>query len=152
MDRFLMQISMGYPTAEEEINIVNRHRSVTEEVQLEAVASAADILALQEQLPNVCIDPRLIEYIVTIVTTTRTWDGVLMGSSPRGSIALMQAACALAILRQRDYVIPDDIKEMAPYVLPHRMMMKNRSGAAGTTAADAVADILAAIPVPKVKG
>jgi MoxR-like ATPase len=93
-----------------------------------------------------------VEYIVTVVGTTRTWDGVLMGSSPRGSIALMQASCALALLRDRDYVLPDDIKEMAPVVLPHRMLMKNRSGAPGTTAADAVADILAAMPVPKAKG
>ena len=61
-------------------------------------------------------------------------------------------ACALAILRNRDYVLPDDVKEMAPYVLPHRMLMKNRSGAVGTTAADAVADILATVPVPKIKG
>ncbi|MBQ9859137.1 MAG: MoxR family ATPase [Clostridia bacterium] len=152
MDRFLMQISMGYPSAEEEMDIVHRHRSVTEEVQLEAVASAEDILALQEQLPQVHLDPQLVEYIVTLVSTTRTWDGVLMGSSPRGSIALMQAACALALLRDRDYVLPDDIKEMAPVVLPHRMLMKNRSGAPGTTAADAVADILASVPVPKVKG
>ena len=152
MDRFLMQISMGYPTAEEEMDIVHRHRSVTEEVQLEAVASTEDILALQEQLPQVHLDPQLVEYIVTLVGATRTWDGVLMGSSPRGSIALMQAACALALLRDRDYVLPDDIKEMAPVVLPHRMLMKNRSGAPGTTAADAVADILASVPVPKVKG
>ena len=152
MDRFLMQISMGYPTAAEEMDIVNRHRSVTEEVQLEAVATTEDILALQEQLPQVHLDPQLVEYIVTVVGTTRTWDGVLMGSSPRGSIALMQASCALALLRDRDYVLPDDIKEMAPVVLPHRMLMKNRSGAPGTTAADAVADILASVPVPKVKG
>ncbi|MBQ8683769.1 MAG: MoxR family ATPase [Clostridia bacterium] len=152
MDRFLMQISMGYPTPEEEVAIVNRRRSVTSGTQLQPVATAEDILAMQEQLPEVHVEPELVEYIVGIVNETRRWDGVLTGCSPRGSIALMQASCALAMLRGRMFVLPDDIKEMAVHVLPHRMIMKNRSGAAGTTALDAVREILATLRVPKVKG
>ena len=139
-------------TPAEEVAIVNRRRSVTESVQLQPVASAQDILALQAQLPDVYVEPALVEYIVGIVNETRRWDGVLTGASPRGSIALMQASCALAMLRGRNYVLPDDIKAMAMHVLPHRMIMKNRSGAAGTTARDVVREILDTLFVPKAKG
>ena len=92
------------------------------------------------------------QYIVEIVTATREYEGVVMGVSPRGSIALTQAACGLALLEGRNFVIPDDVKRLAPFVLPHRMIMKNRSGAKGTTSADAVEAILNTVRVPKVKG
>lgn len=152
MDRFLMQITMGYPSFEEEINIVNSHRSVTEEVELKAVASADEIIAVQELVSKVNVDESIVKYIVEIVSATRTYDGVVTGVSPRGSIFLTQAACGLAILEGRRYVLPDDAKRMAPCVLAHRMIMKNRSGAKGTTALDAIDNILKNIKVPKVKG
>lgn len=152
MDRFLMHISMGYPTPAEEVSIVNRRRSVTDSIKLEPVATVEDILAMQKKLSEVYVDPALVEYAVGIVNETRRWDGVLTGASPRGSIALMQAACALAMLRGREFVLPDDIKQMAVHVLPHRMIMKNRSGAAGTTAADVVQEILRTLFVPKIAG
>ena len=152
MDRFLMQITMGYPSFEEEINIVNSHRSVTEEVELKAVASADEIIAVQELVSKVNVDESIVKYIVEIVSATRTYDGVVTGVSPRGSIFLTQAACGLAILEGRSYVLPDDVKKMAPCVLAHRMIMKNRSGAKGTTALDAIENILKIIKVPKVKG
>lgn len=152
MDRFLMQITMGYPSFEEEINIVNSHRSVTEEVELKAVASADEIIAVQELVSKVNVDESIVKYIVEIVSATRTYDGVVTGVSPRGSIFLTQAACGLAILEGRSYVLPDDVKRMAPCVLAHRMIMKNRSGAKGTTALDAIDNILKNIKVPKVKG
>lgn len=152
MDRFLMQITMGYPSFEEEINIVNSHRSVTEEVELKAVASADEIIAVQELVSKVNVDESIVKYIVEIVSATRTYDGVVTGVSPRGSIFLTQAACGLAILEGRSYVLPDDVKKMAPCVLAHRMIMKNRSGAKGTTALDAIDNILKNIKVPKVKG
>lgn len=152
MDRFLMRITMGYPTFEEEINIVNSHRSVTEEKVLRAVATTEDILKLQELLPKVNVDESVVKYIVEIVNATRNFDGVLTGVSPRGSIFLTQASCAFAILNGRSYVLPDDVKKLAPYVLAHRMIMKNRSGAAGTTALDAIDKILKTVKVPKVKG
>ncbi len=152
MDRFLMQISMGYPTVEQEINIVNSHRSVTEKVELEPVATAQDIIKLQELLPKVNVDESIVEYIVEIVNATRNFDGVLTGASPRGSIFLTQASCALAILRGRSYVLPDDVKYLAPYVLAHRIIMKNRSGAVSATARDVIDKILKTVKVPKVKG
>lgn len=152
MDRFLMQITMGYPTFDEELDIVRTHRSVTETEKITPVASPEDIIALQELLPKIHVDEEIIKYIVDIVTATRNYEGVLTGVSPRGSIFLTQAACGMAILEGRSYVIPDDVKRLAPCVLAHRMIMKNRSGAKGTTALDAVEAILKTVKVPKVKG
>ncbi len=152
MDRFLMQITMGYPTFDEELDIVRTHRSVTEIEKITPVASPEDIIALQELLPKIHVDEEIVKYIVEIVTATRNYEGVLTGVSPRGSIFLTQAACGMAILEGRSYVIPDDVKRLAPCVLAHRMIMKNRSGAKGTTALDAVEAILKTVRVPKVKG
>lgn len=151
MDRFLMRISVGYPSREEELAIVRSRRSVTDSIRLKPVASAQDILAIQEQVASVHVDRELLEYIVMIVEATRTAEGVLMGVSPRGSIALTQAACARAIISGREYVLPDDIKGLVYPVLAHRIVLKNRSGAKGTTAEDILNTVLQGIRVPKVK-
>ncbi|MBQ5840618.1 MAG: MoxR family ATPase, partial [Clostridia bacterium] len=152
MDRFLMQVKMGYPTKEEEVDILRRRRAVNETVSLQAVASAEDILAMQEQVAQVHMEEAVMEYIVALVSATREREDVLMGASPRGSIALSRAACGLALLRGRQYVLPEDVKALAPYVLAHRLMMKSRSGAKGMTATEVIEDILNTLPVPKVKG
>ena len=152
LERFLMPIHMGYPTRAEELEILRSHRSVTDRVPLEPVADAADILEMQRALPSIRVDEALMEYMVQVVETTRSTEGVALGVSPRGSIALMRASCGRAILAGRDYVLPEDIQELAPCVLAHRMVMKNRSGAPGTTAEDVVADILRSLRVPKVRG
>ncbi|MBR2448260.1 MAG: hypothetical protein IKB29_04705, partial [Clostridia bacterium] len=93
-----------------------------------------------------------LKYIINITSATREYEGVVMGASPRGSIALTQAACGMAILEGRNFVTPDDVKRLAPYVLAHRMIMKNRSGAKGTTATDVIDEILHTVKVPKIKG
>ena len=152
LDRFLMRINMGYPTKEAELEILRSNRSAVKESTLTPVASAGEIIKLQEALELVYVSDDILEYIVNITTATREYDGVVMGVSPRGSIALTQASCGMAILCGRNYVIPDDVKRLAPYVLAHRMIMKNRSGAKGTTAEDAINDILNTVKVPKVKG
>ena len=152
MDRFLMQINIGYPSFDAEIDIVKSQRSVTEKVKLEAVASVDDVLALQKTIEDIHIDDEVLDYIVEIVTATRGADGVLVGASPRGSIALTQASCGYAILEDRNYVTPDDVKKLAPYVLAHRMVMKNRSGIKGTTAADVIENVLKSVSVPKTNG
>lgn len=151
MDRFLMRISVGYPNHEEELDIVRRRRGVSEQVHLQPVAEVTDILAIQNMLGDIHVDDAILEYIVHIVEVTRRMEGVLMGVSPRGSIALTKAACAAAILDGRSYVLPDDVKRMAVSVLAHRLVLKNRSGAEGTTAADVIAGILRDTRVPKMK-
>lgn len=152
MDRFLMQINVGYPTMQAEIDIVKARRSVTEEVKLEAVATADEVLQLQKLIEQVHIEEDVLNYIVALTAATREAEGVLVGASPRGSIALTHATCGLAILEGRNYVIPDDVKRLAPFVLAHRIIMKNRSGSKGTTAEDVIARVLKTVPVPKVKG
>lgn len=152
LDRFLMKIKMGYPSLEAEMDIIRQNRSVVNEVTLNPVATAEQILKIQEALELVYVTDEVLKYIVEITTATREYEGAVMGVSPRGSIALTQAACGLAVIEGRNYVIPDDVKRLAPYVLAHRMIMKNRSGAPGTTAEDAINDILNTIRVPKVKG
>lgn len=150
MDRFLMELSVGYPSTEAELDIVKARRSVTEDIKLQPVATTSEIIALQEKVGEIQVDESILKYIVSLTTATRTADGVLMGASPRGSIALTQAVCGLAILEGRNYVVPDDVKRLAPYVLAHRMIMKNRSGAKGTTAKDVIADLLKTLPVPRI--
>ncbi len=152
LDRFLMKIKMGYPSFESELDIIRQNRSVVAEARLEPVATAEEIIKIQEALELVYVTDDVLKYIVEITTATRNYDTVATGVSPRGSIALTQAACGLALLEGRNYVLPDDVKRLVPYVLAHRMIMKNRSGAKGTTAEDALNDILSNIRVPKVKG
>lgn len=152
LDRFLMRINMGYPSFEAELDILRSNRSVVNEVKLESVATAEEILKIQEAVEYVYIADEILKYIIELTTATRNYEGVVMGVSPRGSIALTQAACGLALLERRNFVIPDDVKRLAPFVLPHRMIMKNRSGAKGTTALDVVNEILNSLRVPKVKG
>lgn len=152
LDRFLMRINMGYPSYEAEIEILKANRSALQEVKLDAVTTAQEIVEIQKALELVYVSDEIFKYIVNITAATREFDGVVMGVSPRGSIALAQAACGLAILNGRNFVIPDDVKRLAPYVLAHRMIMKNRSGAKGTTAEDTINAILSTIKVPKVKG
>ncbi len=150
MDRFLMELSVGYPSTEAELDIVKARRSVTKDIKLQPVATTSEIIALQEKVGEIQVDESILKYIVSLTTATRTADGVLMGASPRGSIALTQAVCGLAILEDRSYVVPDDVKRLAPYVLAHRMIMKNRSGAKGTTAKDVISDLLKTLPVPRI--
>lgn len=150
LDRFFMHILMGYPSHQGEIDILKSHRSVTEQMKLSPVAKVEDILALQQKVGSIFCHEKLLDYIVCIVEATRSADGVLMGASPRGSIALMQAASGLAMLAGRDFVTPDDIKKMAPYVLGHRIVLRGRAGATAA-AVHTVQTILKSIPVPKVK-
>ena len=152
LDRFLMRINMGYPSAEAELEILKSNRSALQEMNLQPVASAEEIMKIQQAIGLVYISDDILKYIINITSATREYEGVVMGASPRGSIALTQAACGMAILEGRNFVTPDDVKRLAPYVLAHRMIMKNRSGAKGTTATDVIDEILRTVKVPKIKG
>ncbi|MCC8123607.1 MAG: AAA family ATPase [Oscillospiraceae bacterium] len=121
IDRFLIKLSMGYPTVEEEQRIVHLGRAAR--VQLKAVISRAQVLELSALADRVRVDPAVERYIVEIVAATRTNAKITLGSSPRGSIALNNAAKALALFHGRGYVIPDDVKYLAPFVLGHRIIL-----------------------------
>jgi len=147
LDRFLMRLSLGYPSPEDEKQILLnlwREHPIT---QLGQVVNGADLLALQTQVWEVHVDETLQDYIVTLVATTRAHPDLALGVSPRGSLALFKAAQALAAVRGRDHVIPDDIKYLVPVTLPHRLIVKPESELRGRSAKGILQDILENTPL-----
>ncbi len=148
IDRFLLKISMGYLTAQEEMAVVSTQKVRHPIETLSAVATLADILSLQETVKNITVSEQVMKYIVDLVYATRTKEDIKLGASPRASIALMKASSAWAFLEGRDYVVPEDVAQLLPYVLKHRINMHPKAMVAGKTAALVVREILAAVPIP----
>ena len=148
LDRFMMKISMGYPTHEQEIDLLVRNRGARPLDALEPVATAEDILAAREAAAAVTCAPPVLDYIVTIAEETRRDEKLELGVSPRGSLALMNAAMARALLKGRDYVLPDDVQALAPCVLAHRLTLNARSSLGSDTAAGLLKQILRSVRVP----
>ncbi|WP_163528669.1 AAA family ATPase [Halobacillus ihumii] len=148
LDRFLLKLKMGYPSAKQEVDMLTRTSGSHPIHTIEAVISRDELIDLQKQAEEVYVDQTVNRYIVDIVTGTRTHNGVYLGVSPRGSIALMKAAKAYAFIQDRDYVIPDDIKYLAPYVLAHRMILTSESKFEGTAAEDIVDELLTVTSIP----
>ena len=126
LDRFLMKITMGYPSLEEEVDILERHHANASLVKLESLApvlTKEELLSLRRLIEHVFVDRTLLQYIALIVQQTRTSKAVYLGASPRASVAMMQASKAYALLQGRDFVTPEDIKFVAPYVLQHRLIL-----------------------------
>jgi MoxR-like ATPase len=121
MDRFALSLSLGYPTAEEELQMLQRRDSSIE--QLQPSISPQDVLELQRQVSTVKVATPLQQYILNLVRASREDEEVTLGISPRGSVALQRTTQALAFLEGRDYAIPDDVKFLAPYVLSHRLIV-----------------------------
>ena len=148
LDRFLMRIRLGYPTPEEEMSILDGQRRSHPLDHLEAVVGPEGLLNLQAQVREVYVDERVRRYIIDIVGQTRRHADVSLGASPRGSLALARAAQALAYLDCRDYVLPDDVKAVAPAVLSHRLILREAFPNDGRIAEAIVGEILAHQPVP----
>lgn len=123
MDRFIMKISIGYPSKEEELDILMRNERNVSPKKLEQVITCQEIVDLIEQMKEVHCSDAVRSYILDVVEATRSADFIKLGVSPRGSIALYRMAKAYAFVKGRDYVIPDDIKDLAPYVLSHRIIL-----------------------------
>ena len=151
LDRFFMRISMGYPTHGEELEILHNHRSRQKAVKLQAVATAEDVLHMQQGLDEILCAPPVLDYVVSIVEATRSLGEVLLGVSPRGAIALMQAAKGCALLEGRRYVLPDDVQRMAAPVLCHRMVLRTRAGMQRQTPETVLDAVLRAVPVPSAR-
>jgi MoxR-like ATPase len=145
LDRFLLRIRLGYPTPAEEKQVLLRRK---ETVALDAVCAPRDVLALQEAARGVHVTESVLDYLVGVVQATRSHADLYLGASPRASIALYEAGRALAFVRGRDYVTPDDIKELAPLVLAHRLILKPEATLRGATADSVVADVLTRVAVP----
>lgn len=123
LDRFIMKISMGYPTAEQEINMLASRQTDNPLDNIIPVCTKEEIVSLIELVRQINIEPSVYKYIVDIVTATRNHASVQLGASPRASLALMRTAQSYAFLNGRAYVIPEDVLRMTPYVLPHRLRL-----------------------------
>ncbi|MBI4278721.1 MAG: MoxR family ATPase [Armatimonadetes bacterium] len=146
LDRFLLTASLGYLTLEQEVEMVTRQARVHPLEDLAPVTGPDEVRALQDAVRAVHVDRSLTEYAVRIVATTREHPAVQLGSSPRGSLGLTRAGQAWAVLAGRSYVLPDDLKRLAPAVLAHRLIMR---GAPGTALARGVVEeVLGQVPVP----
>jgi len=151
LDRFLMRLRIGYPSLEEERKVLARPYALHPADMLEAVLSEQEVLGLQRRVDQIHMDESLTEYLLAIVQATRQSELLSLGVSTRGALALNKTVKALALVRGRDYCLPDDIKELAPIVLSHRVMLSRTQGMRGQSFEQAeriVLDIVDAVPVP----
>ncbi|MCC5998834.1 MAG: MoxR family ATPase [Thermofilum sp.] len=150
LDRFLLKIRMGYPSYEEEVLILKKRvERKKDQVDIEKVLSKNDILELVKKVEDVYVDNTIFTYIVNICRATRELKEVEVGVSPRGTESLLKASRALAFIRGRDYVLPDDVKEIAPSVLAHRLVMKSESLVRGLTPEILIDRVLQRVEVPR---
>ena len=152
LDRFLLKVRLGYPDKEEEIAILERFQKEDPLVELEAVANPEQIVELQNIRKSIRISPPVKEYITDIVRATRSTPSLRLGASPRGSLGLMRAGQSLAALREREYVLPDDIKSLAVSVLAHRLILREEERLRGETPEHFIEEIVSQIPVPAPTG
>ncbi len=148
LDRFLIRLEVGYPQADDEVEILARYEQLDPLEDLRPVTAGADIQALQQAIRQIHVADVLRRYVVDVVRATRASDDVQLGASPRASLALHRAAQALAALRGRDFVKPDDIKELAAPVLAHRLILNPEARLRGRSPADVVRALVAGVPTP----
>ena len=148
VDRFLMRIKIGYPSEAEENQILMRFDRQDPLDDLQPVASAQEVVGLQRARPEVRVEASVREYMVRIARATREHAAVQLGASPRGTLALYKACQALAAIRGRDYVVPDDAKELAAPVLTHRIIVSPQTRLRGRTPEDVVMETVNAVPIP----
>jgi MoxR-like ATPase len=127
IDRFLLQIAIGYPSEAEESAILERFRLVDPLPELEAVTTGEEIAALQAERRQVRVEPTVRDYLVKVARATRSHNEIELGASPRATLSLYQSSQAWAAIQGRDYVLPDDVKYLAPHVLTHRMMLSSQA-------------------------
>lgn len=149
MDRFFMRLNIGYPSHSEEVELLGRLEGNVNPIdEIRAVCSAEDIVALQDAVKTVFVSDSVKNYIVSIVQKTRTHKLVRLGASSRGSIALMHGSQALALLNNRDYVLPDDVKALAQSTLSHRIILNPEAEMNDVRQESVIKDVLSSTPVP----
>jgi MoxR-like ATPase len=148
LDRFMMRIQIGYPSFEDEMSIMDRQRIQHPIEDLGVVARADEVMGAQEAVKGIFIDRQVQRYIVQLVVATRKHDNVMLGASPRVSLDLFRSSQALALLRGRDYVIPDDVKELALVVMGHRVIVNSAARMESADGCQIVEDVLEQVAVP----
>jgi MoxR-like ATPase len=148
IDRFLLKLPIGYPTEKEEHDILLRFEREDPLETLEAVTTPAELIEIQRQVREVRVEESVRGYIVDVARATREYREIQLGASPRGTLALYKCAQALAAIRGREYVLPDDVKLLVPYVLTHRIMISPATRLRGRQLADVLMDVIDTVPVP----
>lgn len=153
VDRFMFKLLVDYPSIVDEVDILKHYTSGKDPRNLgdfgvESILSAADIMAIQTAVKAVIVEEKILTYIVEIVSACRTWSSVTVGPSPRAGVNMLVAARTLAACRGRDFVTPDDIKELAPWVLRHRLRLRPEAEIEGTTADETIQQILESVQAP----
>jgi MoxR-like ATPase len=148
LDRFLLRLSLGYPSAADETIILEKQQFTHPIEQLNQVAGAADLVHLQETMKAIYVDNLVKEYIVSVVEATRHHSKVYLGASPRGTLGLFRSTQARALLQGRDYVLPDDVKALAEPVLAHRLISHLGAQTQDGSGRAIIADLLKTVPVP----
>jgi MoxR-like ATPase len=148
LDRFLVRVNLGYPEADHETEMLYAQATQHPLDALQPVLDAGDITEMQSAVRRIRVEESLTRYLVAMVHRTRTDSRVKLGASPRGSLMLFRAAQASAFADGRDYVLPDDIQKLAPYVLPHRLVLTSKAKYSGTDPAELVREIIADLKVP----
>jgi len=151
LDRFLVKTAVGYPTSAEEVQILkNRNLAKTDQVSVKQAVTMEELVLMQARVEEVFVEDAVAGYIVELVRRTREHRDVEVGSSPRGSLAIMKLAKSRAYLNRRTYVVPDDVKAVAVPALSHRLVLKAEGWIRGKKAASIVEEVLQTVPVPKV--
>ena len=148
LDRFLMRISLGYPSFAEEMSVIEQQEQTHPIEELKAVATPKDMINLQDATKSVYVDSAVREYIVSFIGATRNHEDVSLGASPRASLGMFRAVRGMAILRGRDYVIPDDVKELAYAVLAHRLILSPAARMRGVHSRQVIDELLESVAVP----
>ncbi len=148
VDRFMLKLRVDYPAHDEEIEIVRSRTAPVDVEQPEVAIGAVEVMSLRQTVRALHVEPSLYDYAVRLVEKSRTLDAVELGGSPRASIYLIEAARARAYLEQRDYVLPEDVKAVAPAVLRHRLLLSYEAEAEGQTPDEIVREVLASVPTP----
>jgi len=152
LDRFMSRVSLGYPSREDEVDVLTRQIIEHPIVHVEPVVSSGQVTQLQRAIREVHVDDSLKDYMVGVCQETRSHPDVDLGASPRGSIALLRLSQAVAAIAGRDYVVPDDIKRVALPALAHRVVIRPDRRIQGVNSEDAVREILGRVPVPVTVG
>jgi MoxR-like ATPase len=148
LDRFMMNIRLGYPNASDEMNILDTHQYHHPLDDLEQIMTADELVLIQQQIRSIHVDPSIREYIVAIANATRNHNNIYLGASPRGSLAIYRASQALAAIRGRGYVIPDDVKLLTKTTLAHRIIVTPAARVRAITSTAVLDEILQSVPVP----
>jgi MoxR-like ATPase len=148
LDRFMITIHLGYPSPTDEILVLDAQQLDHPVESLQQVTDSNEIVQLQRAVKEIYVDPLIKQYIVQIANSTREHESVYLGASPRGSLALFRTSQAKALLEGRDFVTPDDVKELALVTLGHRILLSPGAKVKGVTAADVVAACLSRVAVP----